>query len=113
MSSLGQIIGAIESFNRSVEAQVRKARSDPERGEELRRHWQKIREAVPVAETPTGLKLPRLALPQTDEPGEIARYLYGEGLPGEFPFLNAGYREMYLGKNPKSEIRNPRSEEPT
>src|SRR5438477_3401320 len=31
-----------------------------------------------------------------DEPGEIARYLFGEGLPGEFPFLNGAYREMYL-----------------
>src|SRR3989475_9610712 len=103
MSSLGQIIGAIESFNRSVEAQVRKARSDPERGEELRRHWQKIREAVPVAETPTGLKLPRLALPQTDEPGEIARYLYGEGLPGEFPFVNGAYREIYLDRSEMEE----------
>src|SRR2546421_6020528 len=98
MSSLGHIVEAIEGFNSSVEAQVRKARSDPERGAELRRHWEKIREGLPIVETPTGLKLPRLALPPTDEPGEIARYLYGEGLPGEFPFLNAAYREMYLGK---------------
>ena len=42
------------------------------------------------------MKLPRLALPEIDEPGEIARYLLGEGLPGEFPFLNGAYREMYL-----------------
>jgi len=35
-------------------------------------------------------------LPEIDEPGEIARYLFGEGLPGEFPFLNGAYREMYL-----------------
>jgi methylmalonyl-CoA mutase len=40
--------------------------------------------------------LPRLALPEIDEPGEIARYLFAEGLPGEFPFLNGAYREMYL-----------------
>ena len=40
--------------------------------------------------------LPRLALPEIDEPGEIARYLFDEGLPGEFPFLNGAYREMYL-----------------
>src|SRR5919204_3583723 len=45
---------------------------------------------------PTWLPLPRLALPEIDEPGEIARYLFGEGLPGEFPFLNGAYREMYL-----------------
>ena len=35
---------------------------------------------------PTGLPLPRLALPEIDEPGEIARYLFGDGLPGEFPY---------------------------
>ncbi len=40
--------------------------------------------------------MPRLALPEIDDPGEIARYLFGEGLPGEFPFLNGAYREMYL-----------------
>ena len=42
------------------------------------------------------MKLPRLALPEIDEPGEITRYLFGEGLPGEFPYLNGAYREMYL-----------------
>ena len=42
---------------------------------------------------------PRLALPQTDEPGEIARYLFGEGLPGEFPFVERRpIREMYLDR---------------
>src|SRR5437879_5383389 len=99
MTSLGQIIEAIEALNRSVEAQVQKARSDLERGAELRRHWQKIREGVPMVETPTGLKLPRLALPQTDEPGEIARFLFGQGLPGDFPFVTAAYPEMYLAKS--------------
>src|SRR2546428_5700748 len=66
-----------------------------------------------MVETPTGLKLPRLALPQTDEAGEIARFLYGEGLPGEFPFVTAAYREMYLEKSLKTGIQNPRAEEPT
>src|SRR5207249_11531081 len=46
--------------------------------------------------TPTGLPSPRLALPEINEAGEIARYLFGDGLPGEFPFLNGAYREMYL-----------------
>ncbi len=36
------------------------------------------------------------ALPVLDEPGQIARYLHGEGLPGEFPFVSAAYPEMYL-----------------
>src|SRR5204862_52652 len=51
---------------------------------------------LPRARTPTGLPLPRLALPEIDEPGEIARFIFSEGLPGEFPYLNATYREMYL-----------------
>ncbi len=42
------------------------------------------------------MKLPRLALPEIDEAGDITRYLLGDGLPGEFPFLNGAYREMYL-----------------
>jgi len=28
--------------------------------------------------------------------GEIARHLLGEGLPGEFPFVNGAYQQMYL-----------------
>jgi len=78
MSALAQIVDAIEAFNRSVEAQVRRARTDPKAGAELRRRWRKIRSRVPTVETPTGLKLPRLALPETDEPGELARILLGE-----------------------------------
>ncbi|PYL98826.1 MAG: hypothetical protein DME27_03840, partial [Verrucomicrobia bacterium] len=58
--------------------------------------WDKVKAEIPIAKAPTGLPLPRLALPEIDEPGEIARYLFGEGLPGEFPYLNGAYREMYL-----------------
>ncbi|MGH8102606.1 MAG: methylmalonyl-CoA mutase family protein, partial [Chthoniobacterales bacterium] len=62
-------------------------------------------------------------MPEIDEPGEIARYLFGEGLPGEFPFLNGAYREMYL--EPVREVESfeknggkidkkiPQAEEPT
>ena len=58
--------------------------------------WDEIKRNIKVGKAPTGLELPRLALPEIDEPGEIARYLLGDGLPGEFPFLNGAYREMYL-----------------
>ncbi|PYL58060.1 MAG: hypothetical protein DMF30_04085 [Verrucomicrobia bacterium] len=58
--------------------------------------WNETKSKTLVTHTPTGLPLPRLALPEIDEPGEIARYLFGDGLPGEFPFLNGVYREMYL-----------------
>ena len=98
MSALSQVVSAVEKFDGSVEAQVRKARSDAKFGAELRRRWRKILERIPKVETPTGLKLPRLALPQTEEPGEIARFLFGQGLPGDFPFVTAAYPEMYLAK---------------
>ena len=54
------------------------------------------------SQSPTGLALPRLALPEIDEPGEIARYLLGDGMPGEFPYLNGAYREMYLEPLPSA-----------
>ena len=105
MNVLADIIEAVEAFDRLVQGQVRKARTDAKFGAELRKSWRRIRQRVPSIETPTGLKLPRLALPQTDEPAEIARYLYAEGLPGEFPFVNAAYPEMYLAQNQNSKIK--------
>src|SRR6266404_5793997 len=109
---MAQIIKAAQQFERSVDAQVRKARSETRYARELRGRWRKIRERVPTIETPTGLKLPRLALPQTDEPGAIAQFLFGDGLPGEFPFVTAAYPEMYLQK-PESGARQAEVEEPT
>jgi len=109
LSILAQIIEAAESHTRFVEGLVAKARSDAPFGKALLDRWQKIREGIGEVTTPTGLKLPRLALPLTDEPGEVARYLFGEGLPGEFPFTNGAYREMYV----ESETGNGKAEEPT
>jgi methylmalonyl-CoA mutase cobalamin-binding domain/chain len=96
MSKLGQVVEAVEKYNGFVLNQVKRARSDEKFGRELSVRWTEIKSKTPVTHTPTGLPLPRLALPEIDEPGEIARYLFGEGLPGEFPFLNGAYREMYL-----------------
>ncbi len=96
MSKLGQVVEAVENYNRFVLDQVKRARRDEKFGRELITRWNKTKAKTPVTHTPTGLPLPRLALPEIDEPGEIARYLFGEGLPGEFPFLNGAYREMYL-----------------
>src|SRR2546430_7896803 len=96
MSKLGQVVEAVEKYNRFVLDQVKRARADEKFGRELITRWSETKAKTPVTHTPTGLPLPRLALPETDEPGEIARYLFGEGLPGEFPFLNGAYREMYL-----------------
>lgn len=96
MSHLADIVQAVQRFNASVEERVQEARQDAAAGEALMQRWRGIQAAIAVNETPTGLKLPRLALPELDEPGAVARYLYGEGLPGEFPFLASAYRELYL-----------------
>jgi len=96
MSKLGQVVEAVEKHGRFVLEQVKRARSDEKFGRELSQRWQKTKAGIPISRAPTGLPLPRLALPEIDEPGEIARYLFGDGLPGEFPFLNGAYREMYL-----------------
>ena len=96
MSKLGQVIEAVEKHEKFVLDQVKRARADEKFGREMTERWNKIKAEIPVSKAPTGLPLPRLALPEIDEAGEIARYLFGDGLPGEFPFLNGAYREMYL-----------------
>ena len=113
MSVLFQIADAVEAYNRFVKQQVVRARNDPQFRDQILQRWQAARAGVGTATTPTGLKLPRLALPQTDEPGESARYLFGEGLPGEFPFVNAAYPEMYLEPVTHHAPRTTPSEEPT
>src|ERR1700686_4745931 len=96
MSKLGEVVESVKKYNQFVLAQVKHARTDQKFGRDLVGRWNDIKAKIPVTRAPTGLPLPRLALPEIDEPGEIARYLLGEGLPGEFPFLNGAYREMYL-----------------
>src|SRR4051812_7179469 len=96
MSKLGAVVEAVEKREKFVLEQVQRARTDQQFAQQVLERWNKIKAEIPVSKTPTGLSLPRLALPELDEPGEIARYLFGDGLPGEFPFLNGAYREMYL-----------------
>jgi methylmalonyl-CoA mutase cobalamin-binding domain/chain len=98
MTSLGPIISAVESDHAHVASEVRRARSDKEFSAELQARWDKIRAAVEITQSPSGTRVPRLALPETDEPGAIAEYLFGQGLPGEFPFANSAYREQYLDR---------------
>src|SRR5438874_2990783 len=114
MSKLGQVVESVENYNKFVLDQVKRARRDDKFGRELLGRWNDIKAKIPVTRTPTGLPLPRLALPETDDPGEIARYFFGEGLPGEFPFLNAAYPEMYAARGAKNaEDKRPTIEEPT
>ena len=96
MTPLGQVVAAVENYGQSVTEQVCRARTDPAFAAEVLARWEAGRATIGTTTTPTGLTLPRLALPELDEPGEIVRYLLTEGLPGEFPFLSAAYPEIYL-----------------
>jgi methylmalonyl-CoA mutase len=98
MSVLGKIADSVDTYNAHVATEVSRARTDAAFAAELRERWGKIRASIETTHTPTGIPLPRLALPLTDEPGAIAEYLLGQGLPGEFPYANAAYREMYLDR---------------
>src|SRR3989440_2520691 len=113
MSKLGSIVESVEKYNQFVVDQVKRARTDKDFGRDLVGRWNDIKAKIPTTRTPTGIPLPRLALPEIDEPGEIARFLFGEGLPGEFPFVNGAYREMYLAEAPAAEGQKPGAEEPT
>jgi methylmalonyl-CoA mutase len=123
MSQLGKVASAVETYNAQVAAEIRRARSDPRFAARLRSRWKTVRAGTGTTESPAGTGLPRLALPDTDEPGAIASYLFGQGLPGEFPFTNAAYPEMYLEKlagaasdaRSASAVKRPTSttEEPT
>jgi len=95
---LGLVVSAVEAYNEFITREVNRARRDAAYAAELHARWSAAHAAIETTVSPTGTPLPRLALPQTDEPGAIAEYLLSQGLPGEFPFANAGYREMYLDK---------------
>lgn len=109
MSHLSKVTEQARLFNQAVETKVAEVRANPALAKDLLGRWSEIQERVESVTTPTGIVLPRLALPYLDEPGSIARYLYGEGLPGEFPFLSSSYEQMYLDPNDG----RSRAEEPT
>src|SRR5256714_9860997 len=96
MSKLGRVVEAVEKYNRHVLEEEKRARTDEKFGRQMLDRWNEIKPNIKTGTAPTGLKLPRLALPEIDEPGEITRFLLGDGLPGEFPYLNGAYRAMYL-----------------
>jgi methylmalonyl-CoA mutase cobalamin-binding domain/chain len=120
-SVLQQVVVAVENYRRSSSEHVEKARSERDYREVVLQKWQEAKDKIGSTVTPTGLRLPRLALPDLDEAGEIARFMWDEGLPGEFPFLTAAYPEQYLepestgsadnGKRPNADKAG--SEEPT
>src|SRR5207244_4056919 len=79
MAELAEFVAAVERYNDHVTEEVRRARSDVRFGEELRAEWKALRGSVGVTRTPTGIELPRVALPETDGAGEVAR----DGLLGK------------------------------
>jgi methylmalonyl-CoA mutase len=111
MSILAPITDAVAGYDHFVAEQIRRARNDELFHVELLAKWNALRQSIGTVTTPTGLILPRLALPQTTEPAEIARYLFAEGPPGQFPFVNGAYREMYL--EPSGDGSENNIEEPT
>jgi methylmalonyl-CoA mutase len=82
---------------------------DPALGSDTLEKWRTAKSKIAFTQTPTGLRIPRLALPDFDDPGEIARFLGEEGMPGEFPFVTAAYAEQYL--EPQTDIRNGQIEQ--
>src|SRR6201987_2943868 len=120
MTTLGQVVVAVDNYRKMGLQEVQRVRGNREYGEQLVKKWRETKANIGHGTTPTGLRLPRLALPDLDEAGEIARFLWDEGLPGEFPFLTAAYAEQYLepaGSEPTNENQRnggqAPSEEPT
>jgi methylmalonyl-CoA mutase cobalamin-binding domain/chain len=109
MSVLAQVLAAVESYDREVEKQVERVRSDSAIGSDILEKWRAAKSEIGFTKTPTGLRIPRLALPDFDDPGEIARFLGNEGMPGEFPFVTAAYAEQYL--EPATEVRDGQIEQ--
>ena len=55
MSKLGQVVEAVEKYNKFVLDQVKRARTDEKFGRELVERWNDIKAKIPVSRTPTGL----------------------------------------------------------
>jgi len=115
---LAQIADQVRSYDRFVAGELGKVRSrpldsdtlDPACAELLRQwpgKWQELSQQAAhsmgmetFVETPNGLKLMRVALPDPEDRVESLRFLLEEGLPGEFPFATGIYpfRTMSAGE---------------
>ena len=117
MTSLGQVVQSVRKYRDFVQSEVERVRTEPKAADEMQDRWREVRSKIGTTSTPTGIRLPTLALPEIDEAGEIMRFLLEEGLPGEFPYLSAAYSEQYLaspGSNGSSAASNETpGEEPT
>jgi isobutyryl-CoA mutase len=97
---LAEIAEKVRSYDSFVSAEIRKIRREPDALEELdpasaallrdwRGKWEEF--SIASAQTPNGLTLPRVALPDPEDRPESLRFLLEEGLPGEFPYLTGIY----------------------
>ncbi len=115
---LAEIAARVRAYDRWTDEELSKVRENPgdltrldpfcaRLLEEWPSQWQELSRQEgerigmePVVETPNGLKLPRVALPDpADRPGSL-RFLLEEGLPGSFPFATGihPYRPLSAGE---------------
>jgi methylmalonyl-CoA mutase len=115
---LAEIAARVRAYDRWTDGELSKVRENPgdltrldpfcaRLLEEWPGQWQELSRQEgerigiePVVETPNGLKLPRVALPDpADRPGSL-RFLLEEGLPGSFPFATGihPYRPLSAGE---------------
>ena len=115
---LAQIADQVRSYDRFVAGELQKIRSRPLETETLApycaellkqwpRKWQELSQQAARSmgidtrvETPNGLNLARVALPDPEDHPESLRFLLEEGLPGEFPFVTGiyPYRTLSAGE---------------
>ncbi len=106
---LAEIADAVRGYDHWCAGQLDQVRSgtaglsrlDPVCADLLRdwpRKWQEFSQQAaaalglePEVETPNGLRLPRVALPDPRDPAESLRFLLEEGLPGQFPFVTGSF----------------------
>ncbi|HET6418661.1 MAG TPA: methylmalonyl-CoA mutase family protein [Geobacteraceae bacterium] len=106
---LAEIADMVRVYDRWTTEQIRKVRENP--GDLTRidptcawlleqwpDHWRKLSlqgggraGSDQYVETPNGLKLPRVALPDPEDRAESLRFLLEEGLPGMFPYATGIY----------------------
>ena len=114
---LAEIADKVRAYDRWTADQVHKIRENPGDARldppcalllaEWPQQWQELSLQAARAmgldtfvETPNGLKLPRVALPDPADRAESLRFLLEEGLPGRFPFATGiyPYRPLSAGE---------------
>jgi methylmalonyl-CoA mutase len=61
-------------------------------------------EATTYTRSLSGTKIPKVALPPTDDPAEVLRYLLFENLPGSFPYVGGVFPFKRADEDPKRQF---------